>query len=301
MMQTWSVAFAGAALVILGYTANAQSAVDWAAVDAAVGRPGIAQAGDVHRFNFPRSDLRVMVGAVPLRPALALGGWVAMKATPGGVMAMGDLVLTEDEVAAVVSKLQDGGVEQTAIHHHVLNESPRVIYVHVHAHGDPIAIARALHDAVALTRIPSPPPPGVSAPPASDIGIDTAAVARALGAPGRVNGGVLQFSIPRSETIREGAFVIPPTMGLGTAINFQPSGGGKAAITGDFVLLGNEVNPVIRALREGSIEVTALHSHLLAEEPRLTFMHFWANADAVVLARALRRALDRTNSVKATP
>jgi len=212
---------------------------------------------------------------------------------------MGDLVLADDEVAPVVSRLQQGGVEQTAIHHHLLHESPRVLYVHFHAHGDPRRIAETLRAAMALTKAPPAPAPSAGAAAAAgqeSVALDTAAIARTLGWAGRMNGGVYQVSVPRAETIREGDFVIPPSMGLGTAINFQPTGGGKAAITGDFVLVAAEVNPVIRVLREHGIEVTSLHNHLLGEEPRLFFMHFWANADAGSLARGLRAALDRSNS-----
>lgn len=270
-----------------------QPGIDWKAVESAIGRSGIAQPGDVYRFNFPRTDLRVTAPGVVIRPPLALGGWIAMKAVPGGVRAMGDLVLTEDELAAVISRLQQGGVEQTAIHHHINYESPRVLYAHIHAHGDPIKIAETIRAAVALTRIPAPAMTSAAAPP---VDIDTAQVARALGHTGRVNGGVYQVNVPRAETIRDGDFEVPSSMGLGTVINFQSTSGGKAVITGDFVLIASEVNPVIRALREHGIEVTSLHSHMLTEEPRLFFMHFWANEDAVRLARGLRAALDRTNS-----
>jgi hypothetical protein len=275
-------------------TANA---IDWKAVEAAIGRPGVPQPGDVYRFNFPRTDLRVMVGDVQVKPPLALGGWVAFKEVPGGVMVAGDLVLTESEVTPVITALQAGGVEQTAIHHHILKESPRILYVHVHGHGDAIKIAQTIGSAVSVTAIPAPAPPvtaGAAAPVA--LAIDTTGIARALGAAGRVNGGVYQFSIPRAETIRNHGVEIPATMGLGTVINFQPTGNGRAAITGDYVLLGTEVNPVIRALRDNGIEVTSLHSHMLTEEPRLFFMHFWANDDAVKLARGLGAGLDRTNS-----
>lgn len=273
---------------------GAAQVVDWKAVEAAIGRSATQQPGDVYRFGFPRSDLRVTVGGIAVRPSLALGGWVAMKAVPGGAVAMGDLVLTEDDVSPVISRLQEGGVEQTAIHHHILHESPRVIYMHIHAHGDPVRIAETIRAAVALTKAPPPAAPSQAASGA--FGIDTAAVAQALGVSGRVNGGVYQVSVPRSETIRDGGMEVPSSMGLGTALNFQPTGGGKAAITGDFVLIASEVNPVIRTLREHGIEVTSLHGHLLTEEPRLFFMHFWANDDAVKLARGLRAALDRTNS-----
>ena len=268
--------------------------VNWKAVDSLVGRPSIVQPGDVHRFNFPRSDLHVTVAGVPIKPAFALGGWVAMKAVTGGVVAMGDLVLTEDEITPVITRLQQGGVEQTAIHHHLLRESPRVYYMHVHAQGDPMKIAPTLHDAIALTKAPAPS----LAAPAAAIDLDTAAVAKALGYAGRVNGGVYQVSVPRADPITEHGMQIPPSMGLATAINFQPTDGGKAAITGDFVLTGNEVNPVIRALTSHGIEPVSIHSHLLEESPRLFFMHFWANDDATKLATGLRAALDATKSQK---
>jgi len=270
--------------------------VNWKAVDSAVGRPSVVQPGDVHRFNFPRGDLQVTAAGVQVRPALALGGWVAMKATSGGVIAMGDLVLTEDEINPVIIALQKGGFEQTAIHHHILHESPRVFYVHVHGKGDPLKLAATLKDAISQTKVPPPSP----AAPAAAIELDTAAVAKALGYTGRVNGGVYQVSVPRADPITEHGMQIPPSMGLATAINFQPTGGGKAAITGDFVLTATEVNPVIRALTSHGIEVTSLHSHMLEENPRLFFMHFWANDDASKLATGLGAALDVTKSQKPT-
>jgi hypothetical protein len=281
--------------------ANTNTAVvDWKAVDAAMGRAGVAQPGEVQRYNFPRGDLNVVVrdprGDVQLRPSLALGGWIAMHGTGTGnqVMAMGDLVLTESELPAVMSRLQQGGVEQTAVHHHVMRETPRVLYMHVNAHGDAVKIAETVRAAVALTKAPAPSPPPAPGTPAPTIELDTAAVAKALGHTGRVNGGVYQVNAPRPETIRDGGTNVPGSMGLGTVMNFQPTGGGKAAITGDFVLLAREVNPVIRALRAANIEVTSLHNHMLNDEPRLFFMHFWANDDALALARGLRAALDST-------
>jgi hypothetical protein len=291
----------------------------WSAVDQALGRKGAAQPGGVMRYSFPRSDLQVTANGVQLKPALALGSWVAFKDAGGGhAMVMGDLVLTEDEVAPVMRSLQQSGVEQTALHNHVLGESPRVMYMHVAGHDDPVKLAQAVRTALAQTQTPLDEQPattpsagdkgdaagaggapggqaaGASAPGALDL--DTAAVARALGVSGKVNGGVYQVSVPRRETIREGGREVPPSMGVATAINFQPTGSGKAAITGDFVMTAAEVNPVIRSLEEHGITVTALHSHMLTESPRLFFMHFWANDNAVTLARGLRAALDKTNS-----
>jgi len=271
--------------------------IDWKAVDKALGRTGTMQPGDVYRFGMPRGDLQVTVAGVRVKPALALGSWLAFKATPDGAVAMGDMVLLEKEVAPVMARLQEAGIEQTAVHHHVLHESPRVIYMHVHGHGDPIKIAEGVRAALDLTGTPAQ---SASAPAAAEFGIDTAQIAAALGHSGKVNGGVYQVSVPRAETIRDGGMEIPPSMGLASALNFQPTGGGKAAITGDFVMIASEVNPVIRALRENGIEVMSLHNHLLNDEPRLFFMHFWSNDDAVKLARGLRAALNATNSRRGT-
>ena len=273
-------------------TVKATDPINWSAVDAAMGRTGAMQPSDVHRFNFPRGDLQVTAAGVTIKPSLALGGWIAMKSVAGGVVAMGDLVLVEDELEAVISRLQSGGIEQTAIHHHLLHETPRVYYVHVHGHGDAVKIGETIRAAIALTKTPSPAASG----PAVAFDLDTIALVKSLGYAGRVNGGVYQVSVPRAETIRDGDFEVPASMGLGTAINFQPTGEGKAAITGDFVMVASEVNAVIRALRDGGIEVTSLHNHMLTETPRLFFMHFWANDDATKLARALRRAIEKTNS-----
>jgi hypothetical protein len=269
----------------------------WAQVEAALGRSGSMQPGDVIKFSFPRTDLVVHVDGVTLAPAFALGSWVAFKKTANGeAMAMGDLVLTDAEVSPVMGALQAAGVEQSALHNHLLNESPHVMYMHILAHGDASALARAIHSALGKSGTPLGRPGPAAAPSAS--GLDTAAIAAALGVHGKLNGLVYQIAVPRGEAITEMGTVVPPSMGVATSINFQPTGGGTAAVTGDFVLRGSEVNPVIRALRDHGIEVTALHSHLIDEEPRLYFMHFWANADAATLAKGLRAALDQTASKK---
>src|SRR5216683_5397630 len=272
------------------------AATDWKPVELALGKAGSMQPGDVYKVSLPRSDLKVTVSGVELKPALALGSWVAFKKTGDMTMVMGDLVLTEDEVTPVLTKLQEGGVEQTALHNHILHETPRVIYMHISAMGDAVKIAKAIHDALALSKTPFAAP--AAAAPGQDLGIDTKQIDQIMGQSGKVNGGVYQFSVPRAEKIMDNDMEVPPSMGVAHAINFQPTGGGKAAITGDFVLIASEVNPVIRALRDNGIEVTALHSHMLVESPRLFFMHFWANDDALKQARGLRAALDKVNVVK---
>ncbi|MEP6620531.1 MAG: DUF1259 domain-containing protein [bacterium] len=265
----------------------------WPTVESAFGRKGAALPGNVLKFSYPRTDLTVTVRGVRVMPALALGSWVAFKRVGGShAMVMGDLVLAEDEVAPVMEALQRGGVEQTALHNHLIGESPRVMYMHLSVYGEETKIARTVHDALLHTRTPMGEP-AVAAPAAFDL--DTATVAATLGYAGKVNGGVYQVSVPRVEQIFEGEMEVPASMGVATAINFQPTGGGKAAVTGDFVMTAVEVNRVIRALRDNGIDVTALHSHMLAESPRLFFMHFWANDDAVSLARALHTALAMTN------
>jgi Domain of Unknown Function (DUF1259) len=273
------------------------SAQSWKQVEQAMGRSGQIQPGDVIKFSMPRKDLHVSVNGVAIKPGLALGSWAAFARQGTEAMVMGDLALTEEEIAPVMAKLQAAGVHEAALHNHLLGESPRVMYMHIATHGDAVQIAKAIHDALALTNTPGPDP--TPAPQATaDLGLDQKQVEQALGRSGKVNGGILQFSIPRAEQITDSGMTVPPSMGVATGINFQPTSVGKAAITGDFVLLGAEVNNVINALTRNGIQVTALHSHMLAEQPRLFFMHFWSNDDAVKLARGLRAALDQTNSAK---
>jgi hypothetical protein len=262
-----------------------------------MGRSGQMQPGDVIKFSMPRKDLHVSLAGVEIKTALALGSWADFKREGNQAMVMGDLVLLESEVGPVMKKLQEAGISESAVHNHLIGESPRVMYMHLASHGDPVQMAKGIRDALALTKTPGPDTSSAAAPPA-DLGFDQKQVEQTLGHSGKVNGGVLQIGVPRAETIKDMGMVVPPSMGVATALNFQPTGNGKAAITGDFVLRGEEVNPVMKALRENGIEVTALHSHMLMEEPRVFFMHFWANDDAVKLAKGLRAALDHTNSAK---
>jgi hypothetical protein len=285
------------ALASIGSAANAQE-IDWKKVDEAIGRSAAAVSGDVHRYAFPRTDLNVTLDGVTIRPALALGGWTAFKPMHGGVMIMGDLVLLESEINPVMLKLIANGAEITAVHNHLLRANPATFYMHVGGHGDPVKLATAIRTALAESKTPLTPPSPPAAQPTIDL--DTAQLDAIIGVKGQANGGVYQFAVPRRDPVTESGTQLSPVgpLGVATAIGFQPTGGGKAAITGDFVLTGEEVNPVIQALRSNGIEVTALHSHMLDEQPRLFFMHFWANDDALKLARGLRAALDKTASGK---
>lgn len=293
--RIWAV-IASAWIASQGTVAYAQN-VDWQKVDETLGRKP-AVSGEVHRYGFPRSDLSVTLDGVTIKPALALGGWIAFKPVHGGVMAMGDLVLLETEINPVMTKMIAGGLEITAVHNHLLRASPATFYMHIAGHGDPAKIATTIRDALADSKTPLTVAAPSSPPP--DVGLDTAQLDQIIGVKGQNNGGVYAFNVPRRDPISEGGLQLTPVgpMGVAIGINFQPTGGGKAAITGDFVLSGDEVNPVINVLRSNGIEVTALHSHMLNEQPRLFFMHFWANDDAINLARGLRAALDKTATTK---
>lgn len=299
-LMSMAVAVLGITFLLCSTSATCQTTGamnDWKQVEDAMGRAGQAQPGDVIRFGMPRKDLHVVLDGVEIKPGLALGSWAAFKRDNTGAMVMGDLVLTEDEVEPVMKKLQQGGIQESALHNHLLGESPHVMYMHIASHGDAVQMAKAIREALAVTKTPGPDASPAAQVP-TELGFDQKQVEGVLGHTGKVNGGILQIGVPRSEAITDSGMTVPPSMGVATALNFQPTGNGKAAITGDFVLLGSEVNPVMKSLRQNGIEVTALHSHMLMEEPRLFFMHFWANDDAVKLAKGLRTALDQTNSAK---
>ena len=270
---------------------------DWQKVDQALGRKP-AVTNDVRRYAFPRADLAVTLGGVTIKPALALGGWIAFKPAHSESMVMGDFVLLESEVGPVVDKLLAGGLEVTAVHNHLLRATPTPIYVHVGGVGDPVRLAAAIRDALAASKTPMTAAPSAAAAPAIDL--DTTQLDEIIGAKGKANGGVYQFSIPRrGQIIESGTQLDPPgPLGVATVINFQPTSRGKAAITGDFALTGDKVTPVVQALRSNGIEVTAVHSHMLTEQPRLLFAHFWANDDARRLAKGLRAALDKIDGNK---
>ncbi len=292
MRAVHALATCAAALTLA--SANAQE-IDWKKVDAALGKTA-AVSGEVHRYGFPRSDLQVTVDGVAIRPTFALGGWAAFQPMRGETMVMGDLVLLETEINPVMAKLLEGGIDITAVHNHLLRANPPTFYMHIGGHGDPVKMAEVIRSALALSKTPMGPPAAPAPAPAIDL--DTAQLDQIIGAKGAANAGVYQFNVSRRDPISEGGMAVPTAMGSANAINFQPTGAGKAAITGDFVITGDEVNPLIRALRANGIEVTAIHSHMLTERPRLFFTHFWANDDALKLARGLRAALDKTAVAK---
>jgi hypothetical protein len=266
---------------------------DWAPVNDALGRTGkLGDNNTVYRIALPRTDLTVTTQNVAIKPGLSLGGYVAFAKYEHESMVMGDLVVTEAELPKVTDALQAHGIAQTAIHKHLLEQSPPVWWTHVNAMGDPAALAQGIRAALDATALPP-----AAAPPSQQpaIDLDTAAIDTALGRPGTADGGVYKFTFARSDTIEADGHVLPPTFGVTTGINFQPVGGGKAAINGDFVMTEPEVQNVTQALRKGGIDIVELHNHSLTEQPRLFYLHFWAVNDGAALATALRPALNATN------
>src|SRR2546425_1602539 len=292
-------------IVVLGLVASGAARVtaraadpDWKLVEQALGKSGQMQPGEVFRIGMPRTDLAVTVKAVPVKAGFALGSYAAFKQVGDRAMVMGDLVLLDQEVAAVMSGLFSGGLEVTAVHNHLNEMSPHVMYMHYEGHGDAIQMAKALRQALSGSGTPLGGPPAAAA--AGGPALDTKQIEQALGRQGRdIGGGVFQVTVARAEAITGMGQPLLPAMGVVTVMNFQPTADGKAAITGDFVLIDKEVNAVAKALRQHGIDVTALHNHGLMDTPRLFYMHFWANDDPAKLAQGLKAALDQTNSVKA--
>jgi len=281
------------AALALTLSTGTTAATSWASVDQALGRPGAVQAGDVHRYSFPRSDLSVTLDGIRIKPALALGSWLAFHDVGDHAEVMGDLVLTQEEVNPVLSLLVQSGLTITALHNHLLRSAPGTMYMHVHGSGNAVKLATALRQALGASRTPlGAPPPGA---PVEALPFDTQAMDAAMGASGKTAGGTYQFSFPRAEAITEDGMPMPASLGLATAINFQPTSKDRAVATGDFVMIGSEVPAVIAELRGHGIEITALHNHLIGEQPRLFFMHFWGNGETSALAKGLRAALDRMN------
>jgi hypothetical protein len=262
--------------------------LDTAKIDQTMGRSG-QKTGDVYRLSFPRTDLHVSIAGVEIKPGLALGSWAAFAGNDNDAMVMGDLVLLENELPPVMKKLRTAGFDISAVHNHLLNETPRVMYLHYVGHGKAVELAKSLQAALAESKTPldkPAPPPSTAEPPAFVKTIE-----EALGTKGRFAGGVLSFGIPRSESIIDHGMTLAAPQGVAEAINFQEAGNGKLATTGDFVLTAEEVNPVISALEEHDIAVTALHSHMLTEQPRLFFMHFWGVGSTESVAAGIKAAL----------
>lgn len=280
-------ALAAFGALIAGPAVQAQETLDTGAIAQAIGRQGTSMPDGVYRVSFPRSDLQVSIGDVRLAPGLALGSYAAFKAEPQGTLAVGDIVLTENEIQPVMNSFRASGLVVTALHNHLRNEHPHVMYMHFMGTGEAVTIATALHKALSLTQTPmGPMKTADTATPWFASSIETA-----LGRSGKSSNGVLSISVPRQEDITMQGMAVPPAMGVATAMNFQSAGTSRVATTGDFVLVGSEIAPVERALTAHSIEVTALHSHMIGDSPALYYMHFWAVGAPDAIGAGLKDAL----------
>jgi hypothetical protein len=258
-------------------------------IDEVLGRSG-QKTGDVYKVGFPRSDLHVSVHGLAIKPGLALGSWAAFLGTDDNAMVMGDLVLLEGELNPVIAKLRSSGFEISAVHNHLMEESPRVLYAHYMGHGPAVQLATSLRAALALSKTPLEKP-AAAAEEAAPAWVK--AVEDAVGRKGTYKGGVLSYGVARGDAITMAGMTIPPAAGMAEAINFEAADAGNVATTGDFVLTADEVNPVISELQGHQISVTALHSHMLTEQPRLFFMHFWSVGTPEAVGGGIKAALGR--------
>jgi len=267
----------------------AKASLDTTAIEREIGKAGDIK-GDVYKISLPRTDLSVTVEGVKVKPGLALGSWMAFRPTGETTIVDGDLVLTENEIYPVLRELQQHGLKVTALHNHLVQESPKVMYLHFWGEGDAAKLSSCLKKALSHTKTPFTGSPDENTK--AEDNFDTEQIQQTLGQKGTFKQGVLNVSVPRPETITVHGAEVPPSMGMATVMNFQTAGDGKVVATGDFVMIGDEVNAVAPALIEYGIRVTALHNHLIHDSPDLFFMHFWAHDSSDKVARGLKAGLD---------
>jgi hypothetical protein len=243
----------------------------------------------------PRADLKVKIKDAPVPTGFGFGGWVAFKKMGSGdTMFMSDTVLQPAEVNSVISAAQANGIEVTAIHNHFFYEEPRVFYMHLHGHGPTAELARAYAEAIRSSPLfpANQPPPSPPSGPGAAERFDLARLAQIAGHEGQANGPVYKITVGRPD-LRVMAMdtEITTAMGLNSWAAFAGDRE-KAHIAGDIAMLEPEVNPVIKTLRSHDLEVVALHHHMLGEEPRIIFLHYYGTGAAETLAQGFRAALD---------
>jgi hypothetical protein len=280
-------------VVLAAGAASAQTPTEIAAITAALGRPGTVMPGGVYRVGLPRADLTVTLDGVRLRPGFALGSYAAFEALPGKTLVVGDLCLLEGEIEPVMTQLRKDGIEVTALHNHLRDESPHVMYMHFMGVGDAATLAQSLRRALEPTGTPISP---AAPPPAAETPSFVEEVQKGLGRQGTVSGGVLSFGVPRADKVTVRGMPLTPGMGVTNALNVQDAGSGRVATTGDFVLIASEVDPTVAALRAHGFEVTAMHQHMIGDDPTLYYVHFWRVGSPADVASGLRDALTHVHT-----
>lgn len=247
-----------------------------------------------YKVTVPQNDLNVVVDGFKIIPPMGLGSWAAFSSTGDGVMLMGDIVVTEKDLKPVQKEIIDQGLTITAIHNHFVRNEPDVMYMHIGGMGSEQELGqkvKAVFDKVAEIRGSNP---GDAKAGTVENSLNTKAIDSILGHTGSMNNGVYKLTIGRPDVdLTEHDASVSTFMGFNTWASWQGTPE-NAAVAGDFTMLEDEVAPVIKALIENDIEVVAVHNHMVHEEPRIFFLHYWGIGNATKLAQGLRQALDQT-------
>jgi len=269
------------------------SLLDTTAIEKITGIKGKANKGE-YKITIPQNDLDVEVDGFKIIPPMGLGTWIAFTPTKEGAMIMGDIILTENDLKPVQQEVISQGLTISAIHNHFVRNHPNVLYMHIGGSGktdDMAKKAKAVLDKVAESRGHNPASGSVADVPYS---LDTKKLDDILGNKGEMSKGVYKYTIGRPDvSLKEHGTTVTTFLGFNTWAAFQGSPD-HAAVAGDFTMLENEVAPVIKALIENGIEVVAVHNHMIHEQPRIFFLHYWGVGNAEQLARGLKAALNET-------
>lgn len=260
-----------------------------------VGRQGTLQDGQ-YRITVPQHDLAVTVDGFRISAPMGLGSWITFTPAAGGAVIMGDVVLLENEVGPVQQVVVQHGLTLTALHNHFVRMEPRVMYMHVGGAGSQEDLSRGVR--AILARVAELRGRDPSSPAGSPVvnTLDTAEIDRILGHRGEMNAGVYRQTVARPDvSLRAHGVPVTSFMGFNTWAAWQGTPE-HAAVAGDFAMLQHEVAPVVAALVTHGIEVVAVHNHMVHEDPRIVFLHYWGTGSARQLANGLRAALDRTGT-----
>lgn len=271
---------------------NANASEYWKPAEKAMGEKGKANPDGTIKFTIPMT-LNVTLDGIKLNQASDRSHDFDFMRAGDKAMMVGEIGVTEEEVKNVSDMVLQSGLQVTAIHNHLLRTSPHIMWMHIYGYGDPVDMAKKTRN---ITDYVNRDSFASESEKFQSKGINTTELDRIIGDKGSAEGGDYNYDIPRADKIQMNGYTLSPVMDVSTMISFQPLGKGGAAVIGEFVLEENEVEPVVRTLTANGIEVTALHSHMITEQPRLFYVHCWATGDATELAGIMHEALNETNS-----